>query len=373
MNLNFAENFKRFRKEKGATQEKIAEELGVSSQSVSRWELSICYPDIEMLPSIANYFGTTVDTLLSNDADSKEKDRERFNEKLYSFSDKTSERIDFVSEYCKKYPEDDYYSYQMVLSIRRHLVEVESDTEKYMPLMLKNAQRLLETRYRNSVIENIVVVCDEKDLEKWLSMCPYHAGFSRRGCLLNRASARDDWYVQSGLQMLETLGTQLDSRYPDKLGAGKKAEFHKTVLRVIKSFGRDGEVPDGWKMYYAYKQLVLCACLFRLGETDEAWKNFDEAIETCKYRLSMQDEWLDLGGEFFSNLKVSPDWNYAIDENGNKHKLFAVINYSFFDMREIGGLLTDPRWKWFNSVRETDEFKAAAEWANEMAERFGKE
>ena len=42
MNLNFAENFKRLRKEKGVTQEKVAEALDVSSQSVTRWELSIC-------------------------------------------------------------------------------------------------------------------------------------------------------------------------------------------------------------------------------------------------------------------------------------------------------------------------------------------
>ena len=67
MNLNFAENFKQLRKEKGITQEKIADVFGVSSQSVSRWELCVCYPDIEMLPSIANYFGVTVDYLLSND------------------------------------------------------------------------------------------------------------------------------------------------------------------------------------------------------------------------------------------------------------------------------------------------------------------
>ena len=39
MNLNFAENCKRLRKEKGITQEKIADILGVSAQSISRWEL----------------------------------------------------------------------------------------------------------------------------------------------------------------------------------------------------------------------------------------------------------------------------------------------------------------------------------------------
>jgi transcriptional regulator with XRE-family HTH domain len=41
MNLNFAENLKQLRKEKGVTQERLSEILGVSSQSISRWELSI--------------------------------------------------------------------------------------------------------------------------------------------------------------------------------------------------------------------------------------------------------------------------------------------------------------------------------------------
>ena len=55
MNLNFSENFKQLRKEKGDTQEKIAEVFGVTAQTISRWELSICYPDLELLPSIANF------------------------------------------------------------------------------------------------------------------------------------------------------------------------------------------------------------------------------------------------------------------------------------------------------------------------------
>ena len=54
MKTKFADNFKRLRKDKGVTQEKLAEILNVSSQSVSRWELGICYPDIELIPAIAN-------------------------------------------------------------------------------------------------------------------------------------------------------------------------------------------------------------------------------------------------------------------------------------------------------------------------------
>ena len=110
MKLNFAENIKRLRKEKEITQEKLADQLGVSAQSVSRWELGICYPDLEMLPSIANYFGVTVDFLLSNDTISKEKDYEIFCERLKEYrrnSEKGRECIEFVQEYCRKYPEND--------------------------------------------------------------------------------------------------------------------------------------------------------------------------------------------------------------------------------------------------------------------------
>ncbi|MDR1192672.1 MAG: helix-turn-helix domain-containing protein [Peptococcaceae bacterium] len=55
------------RKEKGATQEDLAQSVGVSVPAVSRWESSQAYPDITLLPSIARYFNTTIDHLLDYD------------------------------------------------------------------------------------------------------------------------------------------------------------------------------------------------------------------------------------------------------------------------------------------------------------------
>ena len=43
MKLQFGDNFKRLRKQKGITQEQIAEMLSVSCQSVSRWELGVSH------------------------------------------------------------------------------------------------------------------------------------------------------------------------------------------------------------------------------------------------------------------------------------------------------------------------------------------
>ena len=152
MNLNFGENFKRLRKAKDVTQEKIADILGVSGQSVSRWELGICYPDLEFLPTIANYFGVTIDSLLSNDSVAQEQDRNSFEEKLKQIPWGTLEQITFVEEYCRKYPDNDYYAFKLVAAIRRYVVGDEEKTNQYMPILLKNAQRLLETQYRNATI-----------------------------------------------------------------------------------------------------------------------------------------------------------------------------------------------------------------------------
>lgn len=56
------------RKEKGITQEEMAERLGVTPQAVSKWENDISYPDILLLPKIAEILDVSVDVLLSGEA-----------------------------------------------------------------------------------------------------------------------------------------------------------------------------------------------------------------------------------------------------------------------------------------------------------------
>ncbi len=67
MNIYFSENVKRLRKEKDLTQEVLAEALGVSFQTISKWERGESYPDIAMLPVISSFFSVSVDVLLGVD------------------------------------------------------------------------------------------------------------------------------------------------------------------------------------------------------------------------------------------------------------------------------------------------------------------
>ncbi len=65
--MEFNEKLQILRKEKGLTQEELAEVLFVSRTAISKWESGRGYPNIESLKEISKYFGVTIDELLSGD------------------------------------------------------------------------------------------------------------------------------------------------------------------------------------------------------------------------------------------------------------------------------------------------------------------
>ena len=62
--IKIGEKIRLLRKKNDVTQDKLADHLGVTPQAVSRWESGVCYPDMNYLPSIADYFSVTMDDLL---------------------------------------------------------------------------------------------------------------------------------------------------------------------------------------------------------------------------------------------------------------------------------------------------------------------
>lgn len=65
--LYLPENIKKYRISKSLTQEDVAEYLGVTPQSVSKWERGETYPDVTLLPTLANIFETSIDLLVGMD------------------------------------------------------------------------------------------------------------------------------------------------------------------------------------------------------------------------------------------------------------------------------------------------------------------
>ncbi|MEA4831378.1 MAG: helix-turn-helix transcriptional regulator [Oscillospiraceae bacterium] len=73
MQITIGQKIRELRRRDGRTQETLADALGVTSQAVSRWEAGGSYPDMEIIPSIANYFGITIDELFGYECERTKK------------------------------------------------------------------------------------------------------------------------------------------------------------------------------------------------------------------------------------------------------------------------------------------------------------
>ena len=78
-------NLKKYRILKELTQEDVAEFLGITPQSVSKWERGESYPDITLLPALANIFETSVDLLLGMDTIRAEETRYNIHKKAVEY------------------------------------------------------------------------------------------------------------------------------------------------------------------------------------------------------------------------------------------------------------------------------------------------
>ncbi len=101
--MSIGTNIYTLRKARKITQTELAEKLGVSEQSVSKWENDMCAPDVSLFPMIADYFGVSIDRLFGFHLNSYEDEVK----KIISAADDshdTYKEIEIISEGLERYP-----------------------------------------------------------------------------------------------------------------------------------------------------------------------------------------------------------------------------------------------------------------------------
>lgn len=87
------------RKNKGLSQEEVAEKLGISRQTISKWETDETLPDIRQSKRLALLYGLSLDELIDFDVDIKE-----IQDIIDRTSDTLNDKVDWTKAWSKKYP-----------------------------------------------------------------------------------------------------------------------------------------------------------------------------------------------------------------------------------------------------------------------------
>ena len=137
--LYIAENLKSYRKGKDLTQEEVAEKLGVSAHSVSKWERGETMPDITLLPAISNLFNVSVDVLIGMDKinDKQTKNKIFLEGHDYIRKSNINAAIEVYSNALKIFPDDEEIMSDLAMSLAL------SDDQAVLPEALKFCERVL--------------------------------------------------------------------------------------------------------------------------------------------------------------------------------------------------------------------------------------
>jgi transcriptional regulator with XRE-family HTH domain len=141
MSMSLGNNLFSARKKRGLSQEEVAGRLGVSRQTISKWELDETLPDICQSKRLANLYGLSLDELIEFDIDVKE-----IQEVIDRTSDEVTEKIDWTKAWSKKYP---------ILATYQNEVEIQGYAAQ-----LKRMLQDLEKKYGYNELDAFLVLKD---------------------------------------------------------------------------------------------------------------------------------------------------------------------------------------------------------------------
>lgn len=293
MNITIGENLKRLRKTRGMTQEGLASQLHVSSQSVSKWERGESYPDITVLPTIANFFEITVDSLLGNDKAQNERKIKEYCEKVRELTGnggRTGDAVEYEKAFAlakKAYDEfpDEcsiimmYVTALKIYSNEEHSEEIKRLCEKVVknfddPRLLSDASYHLygfrSVEDKVYFVENFISYGEDP---KWFEIYPKH---TEEGKILHQHCVLDKWWY---LNMYIYLGGDFFEEQE------KAPVTHEEKILLIKKcqaifyavFDKDdlGE----FVFYGGQYNEFLCREYLYIGNTEEALAYFEMAVD----------------------------------------------------------------------------------------------
>ena len=295
MQLYIGDNIKRLRRQKGITQEILAERMHVSIAAVSKWERNETLPDISMVLPLASYFGVSTDELLGLDAAKTEariqeilnernrlcalgKEREAFDLIVHAYQDFPNDwRI--VEEYMWKLNYDpncqdpygnEVHKEELYCLCERVLEECTVDQVRYSALSILGGLYVLDGHLNKAI-----------EMAKRFPTLTFTQEKELQGCYEN--GSKEWWrYTRSGLAefaeelMLDIRNMSLEVEEPRE-----SIRILKKAVALIELLFDEGDFCF-WNYHLAELHIWIAHRYVRVHDLDTAYSHFEKGLQYAK-------------------------------------------------------------------------------------------
>ena len=287
MEIKISENLRRFRKEKNLTQESLANMLSITPQSVSKWERGEGYPDITMLPSLANCLEVSVDALLGNDLILAE---ERIQNYLAEYKRLTAEESTWHTAFAaarKAYEEFSYDYRIMMLYVNAlkiyHPADSEDEIQTICKTVLQNCDdpalcadaSYFLCGFRNAEDRMAFL---KKYIEygqdwKWFKV---YSRDSEEGKIMMQHEILDGWWHLN--MYIYTYGDLFNEEPERKVTHEEKIALIKKCEKILAAVMEEGDYGE-YTWYIGQYNEFLAREYAALGRAEETLDAFEKAVD----------------------------------------------------------------------------------------------
>ena len=269
------------RRERNITQEEVAQSLGVTYQSVSRWENGLAYPDIEQIPRIAQLFHISTDVLFGTDLESTAERITIHTRLIREAQDRPEDFYLACRAAYEEFPKE--YSFGIWLC-RCYLEFGVRPYEKHIKEIRAICRNVLENcsdeDYRLEAMRYITIAESENLLEEWSHLIPGWKS-CREVLLESRYEYRNDT-ERHCLQMQENFLSFMGYVFYnciEREHPHQTVEGYMLILKLIDKMRDPSTDVDAWMCMRADFYMRIAEAYFKQEQHEEGYSALARAID----------------------------------------------------------------------------------------------
>jgi transcriptional regulator with XRE-family HTH domain len=290
MEFNFGSKMKTLRKRRDLTQEQLAERLGVSPQSISKWETNAAFPDITMFPVLASFYGVTTDELLGVDITKTEETINNYIDEIYNLYHqwKHDDMITLCRKANHEFPASDKLRYQLAWCLNQTGSKNRDEAISVFKSILEDSS---DTHYRLLTISQLCYcyhwLGDDKTALEYANQLPNlnstrmfligRLGLYRGQEKIDFSRMCVDLYFTSLFEVANQLS---DVRYLDEennLPNNERIGILESLLKILNASFGDNLLGRCWDAYALHRNIAILHLHGRKKEA--AYLHLDKAYE----------------------------------------------------------------------------------------------
>ncbi len=361
MTIIIGNKIKTLRREQKVTQEMLAEALGVTPQAISRWESGNGYPDMELLPALADFFAVSIDELIGYRKSEREEELDRIHKELDRLSEvgTVDERIRFARESLIRFPGDNEIKDQLAVCLyclwsENHDEAARDEAEALLISVMENSA---DPDLHFDAIGTLISIYKESghpekalEMAEMLTPMKYCREFQLSGGV---GDGKTEWYIQDEIDKLtDALGLAMQTLALSEDLPNDPSTWDKKI-EMLKTSNEIYRIVYGDNLMFHHSRLsfnwwLLSTYLIAQGKTEET---LDALEQMCAHALAYDRSYEENHGKSFSSIFTD---KLIYPEPGKDFHELTEHNQSWYRLDRM-------KASRYGCIRENERFAAVIE------------